>query len=53
MVQTTLLFRAYKWVMPPSIWRNLSGFHHRVAHWLAKIQLSRYITGRGFYLPLD
>ena len=52
-VQATLLFSAETWVMCPSIWRNLGGFHHKVARRLAGIMPRRDTTGRWVYPFMD
>ena len=47
--QAKLLFGKYAWVMYPRIGRNLDGFYHRVARWMARIQPRRDTMGRWGY----
>ena len=51
-VQETLRFGAESWVMYPRIRRTLGGFHHRVDHWMGKMQPNRTREVRRIYPPL-
>ena len=52
-VQSTILFVEESWVISTRIGRTLGGFHHRVDHWLSKMQPKRDVMGRWISLPLD
>ena len=52
-VQATLLFVSYTWVMTPRIGWILRGFHHRLAYLLEGMQPHHNTVGQWEYLPLE
>ena len=52
-VQATLLFGSYTWVVSPWIGITLDGSHHGLARRLDKMQTRRYVTFRWIYSTMD
>ena len=50
-VQSTLLFGVETWVITPSMWTALRGFHHRMARSIAGAR-ARLVNGKWEYPPI-